>query len=333
MTWTLHSSTSSLAVSSDIAAHLTFLGTLAEHPVEAVRQLFDPTHGIFVGRAPGRIDLMGGIADYSGSLVLQLPTQEATLASLQPLTERSLTIISISEDRPVEDSIYQVHLDEFTSNGNLVDYAQASHHFKRNPETQWAAYVAGAFIVLMREEGTAFPQGANILIRSAVPERKRVSSSAAVQVATMSAIAAAYGLSIPPRRLAILCQMVENLVVGAPCGVMDQMMAACGTANELLALLCQPAEIQEPVSIPPELAVWGIDSGIRHAVSGADYGSVRIGAFMGYRILLDLAGIAPDTVPPTLIEDSRWQGYLANVTPSEFEQAYRQHPAQTRQRR
>ena len=34
---------------------------------------------------------------------------------------------------------------------------------------------------------------------------------------------AAHGLSVArPERVAVLCQMVENLVVGAPCGIMDQ---------------------------------------------------------------------------------------------------------------
>jgi len=32
---------------------------------------------------------------------------------------------------------------------------------------------------------------------------------------------------------------VENHVVGAPCGVMDQMASACGEANKLLAMVCQ----------------------------------------------------------------------------------------------
>lgn len=32
---------------------------------------------------------------------------------------------------------------------------------------------------------------------------------------------------------------VENHVVGAPCGVMDQMTSACGEANKLLAMVCQ----------------------------------------------------------------------------------------------
>lgn len=319
MSWTLKS-----FAPSDISDCLHLLNDLSNHPVEAVREMFKPTQSLFIGRAPGRIDLMGGIADYSGSLVLQLPTREATVATIQQNDDRSIKLISLSDDRPLEHSSYEFDLALFMEGGQPIEYAQAQRHFQQIPETSWSAYIAGAFLVLMREENIHFSQGANILIQSAVPEGKGVSSSAALEVATMSAIAAAYNLTIPPRRMAILCQMVENLVVGAPCGIMDQMTAACGKANQLLALLCQPAEILNPVTIPNQLSVWGIDSGIRHAVSGADYGSVRIGTFMGYRIVLNLAQIASEAVSPSEVEDSRWRGYLANVAPSEFEQHYRQ---------
>jgi L-arabinokinase len=106
---------------------------------------------------------------------------------------------------------------------------------------------------------------------------------------------------------------------------MDQMTAACGEQDTLLALLCQPAELQGSVALPDEVEVWGIDSGIRHAVTGADYGSVRIGAFMGYRILADLAGLPARTLGNgrVSIDDARWRGYLANVTPSAWESYYR----------
>ncbi|XP_039771877.1 translation initiation factor IF-2-like [Panicum virgatum] len=43
---------------------------------------------------------------------------------------------------------------------------------------------------------------------------------------------------------------VENRVVGVPCGVMDHMASACGEANKLLAMVCQPAEVAELVNIP-----------------------------------------------------------------------------------
>jgi len=49
-----------------------FVDTLRE------RRLFDPGEPVAVARAPGRLDVMGGIADYSGSLVLERPIAEAT---------------------------------------------------------------------------------------------------------------------------------------------------------------------------------------------------------------------------------------------------------------
>lgn len=302
----------------DVDRLMSTLQQLDKHPVPQARTLFDRANEISIGRAPGRLDVMGGIADYSGSLVLQLPVQEATLAALQKRADCLLTIVSLGTDRSGENGIVQMSLDDFVAETGPVDYATVRERFRHDSAKSWVAYIAGAFLVLMRERNIQFDQGANILIQSDVPEGKGVSSSAAVEVATMSAIADAYNIDIAPREMALLCQMVENLVVGAPCGVMDQMTSVCGEANQLLALLCQPAEILEPVTIPPELAVWGVDSGIRHAVSGADYGSVRIGAFMGYRMLLEMADVARADVPSAEISDTRWGGYLANCTPSEF---------------
>jgi L-arabinokinase len=77
--------------------------------------------------------------------------------------------------------------------------------------------------------------------------------------------------------------------------------------------------------VPAELELWGIDSGVRHDVGGADYGDVRVAAFMGYRIIADLAAlpVQQDGDGCVRIDDHRWRGYVANVTPSEWERAYR----------
>jgi L-arabinokinase len=163
----------------------------------------------------------------------------------------------------------------------------------------------------MRERPCVFNQGAKIMISSDVPEGKGVSSSAALEVASMTAMAAAYQIGVSPVEIAFLSQKVENLVAGAPCGVMDQFTAACGQRDRLLALLCQPGELKGTISLPEELTIWGIDSGIRHSVAGADYGTVRTAAFMGYRIITELAGI-----------DYK---YLANITPEQFENNFAAH--------
>ena len=74
----------------------------------------------------------------------------------------------------------------------------------------WAAYVVGCIIVLMHEEQAVFKEGLSLLINSEVPDGKGVSSSAALEVASMSAIASAYGIKLQPSHLASLCQKVVH---------------------------------------------------------------------------------------------------------------------------
>ena len=284
--------------------------------VDLLREIkHDPT-GLFtsdeliVTRAPGRLDVMGGIADYSGSLVLPFPIAAATHVAIQLQDESLIRIHSLSSDSEGTLRTFELPLRSLMKDDAPVDYADARAFFKRDPNDAWAAYVAGAFPALMRERGKVFDRGASIFISSAVPEGKGVSSSAALEVASMQAIAAAYDVELSPLEVALLCQKVENLIAGAPCGVMDQMTSVFGERDQLLSLLCQPAQLNGTIAIPEELGIWGLDSGIRHSVGGADYGAVRTAAFMGYRIIVDMAG------------DDLWNGYLANITPDVFEKNF-----------
>jgi L-arabinokinase len=258
---------------------------------------------ISVARAPGRLDVMGGIADYSGSLVLQRPIAEATWAAVQPTDGDAIELVSLG--RPP----LSIPLRTLTHGGVPIDYDQARGLFRDGE--RWAAYVAGVLLVLARERAVPLRSGFRIVISSTIPEGKGVSSSAAVETATMHAAAQALGVALTGRDLALLCQRAENLIAGAPCGVMDQMTCVFGEREALLALLCQPAELQPSVPVPQDLEVWGLDSGERHAVAGSDYGGVRAGAFMGLRILRVEAGLPTE--------------YLANVRPADFERGLRQH--------
>lgn len=292
---------------SDIAR---FIDTVNEHA-----NFFERAAPILVARAPGRLDLMGGIADYSGSLVLELPLDVATFVAAQQTSDGCLTVRSLALDPGAHRDV-AVPLEAVDDVGRLIS---------RDPRRRWAAYVLGAAPVLRRELGIDVGGGLRLLVDSSVPLSKGVSSSAALEVAAMTAICAAVGVTLAPRDLALLCQRVENVVVGAPCGVMDQMTAACGERNRLLALLCQPAELQAQVALPPTLEVWGIDSGIRHEVGGADYTGVRVGAFMGYRLIAAVARLPVKEVGNGRVEivDPKWGGYLANVTPAKWEAKYR----------
>ncbi|KAL2505942.1 L-arabinokinase [Abeliophyllum distichum] len=330
----------------------------------AVAALFNWEEEIFVARAPGRLDVMGGISDYSGGLVLQMPIREACHVAIQrnhpsrhklwkhtqarQHTERQgpmpvLQIVSFGSELSNRAPTFDMDLSDFMDGERPISYEKAYQYFAENPSQKWAAYIAGTILVLMTELGVRFEDSISILVISAVPEGKGVSSSAAIEVATMSAVAASHGLDIAPRDLALLCQKVENLVVGAPCGVMDQMASACGESNKLLAMVCQPAEVLGLVEIPPHIRFWGFDSGIRHSVGGADYGSVRTGAFMGRKIIKSMASeqlksslSKNNTSQPVnginsgemdddgidFLENEASLDYLCNLSPHRYEASY-----------
>jgi len=288
---------------------------------------FDPHRPFTLTRAPGRLDVMGGIADYSGALVLEMPIAAATWVAAQPSDEPQVVIESEDIRAGHEswgESRVTIPLAEIVPEFPLT-YAGARALLTADPRRAWAAYAAGALVVLHTELGKPLRRGLRLLVWSEVPVGKGLSSSAALEVATLEAVAPLVGATLNDRDVALYAQKVENFVVGAPCGVMDQMTSALGCRDHLLELLCQPAEVVGQLRVPDDIEFVGVDSGIRHAVSGADYGTVRAAAFMGYRMIAAAAGIDARPLSPgrVVIDDAQFQGYLARVPADDWRGRYR----------
>ena len=274
---------------------------------------------VFVASSPGRLDVMGGIADYSGSLVLQMPIRNKTTVSV---TLRNDYRCALNTSLIEGTFNAEFNYDEIAHSG----YEEAHEKLNQHRITSWIAYVLGCVVVLRKEKGIDF-KGADFTIESDVPLGKGVSSSAAIEVATMKALGQAFQLTFQRTELSRLAQRVENVIVGAPCGLMDQLASYFGTRGELLPILCQPDLIQPPVPIPGQIKFIGIDSGVRHAVSGSSYSDVRCASFMGYSIIAQYSGVTPEQIAKAR-ETGNWTdlpfgGYLCNIPVSEFENKYK----------
>ena len=92
------------------------------------------------------------------------------------------------------------------------------------------------------------------------------------------------------------------------------MASACGKEGTLLSLLCRPAEVKGHLALPPQTAVWGVGSGVRHSVGGSDYGRVRAGAFMARTMVLAFYGCdVPSSHPDGVLT------HLTEIPPHVFE--------------
>ena len=232
---------------------------------EEYEPFFDATGPIVGARAPGRLDVMGGIADYSGSIVMEMPIAEAAFVAWQWREDRQIKIRSVGAVAEGITPEVILSMDDFTDEDG---YIRAPEEVRRNlnadPATRWAAYVVGCYYVMLSAYGRVAQGkvdsrlgevGANILLDSDVPLGAGVSSSAAIEVATMHALSEAAGIHPSDMTLAAWCQRAENIIVGAPCGIMDQVTSALGKENALLVLKCQPHLLLGNQQIPPGLAV------------------------------------------------------------------------------
>lgn len=272
----------------------------------ALQRFFDASGPVILTRAPGRLDVIGGVADYSGSLVAEATIGEATHVAMQLRQDAQVRVWSRSFDSRF--ACVEASVDDLKGEARQVGF-----RLRRDESARWATYVLGCFTVLFGAGQLGCTRtGANIVIESDIPLSSGLSSSAALEVAAMQALSAAFGLDLDPATLAVLAQRVENDVVGAPCGIMDQMASTLGRPQSLLLLLCQPHEVQGYSNLPADVRIFGINSAVSHSVSGSPYARARIAAFMGRKLINErrlLKGEAPVK-------------YLCEVTPTRYRRDY-----------
>jgi galactokinase len=278
-------------------------------------ELFARDAPIYVARAPGRLDLMGGNDDYTGGMVFEATIREGTWAAVQARRDGSILLVNPQMGENGWQDRVEFQLAELTTAEDVRALVN------RDAGAGWTAYVLGLFYWLKKNFSEQVRGGMNVLIRSEVPLNKGVSSSAAVEVAVMKAAARAYGIDLQGVELAEACQWVENVIAESACGIMDQIAVVLGDEGSVLPLVCQPCLAQPLVKLPQGLACWGIDSGVRHQVSGVEYEAARAAAFMGYKLICDREGIPVSFDHSSKIPrwtDPRWHGYLANLSPSHY---------------
>ncbi|HZK80805.1 MAG TPA: hypothetical protein VFC46_07045, partial [Humisphaera sp.] len=270
---------------------------LAMAPIPALRSRlraqapsagFDPSRPIRLSRSPGRLDVMGGIADYTGSMVCQLTLDRAAGIALQERADRTVCIVRFDPLDEGNAPEFQITLDAIASH--------TAQTLRRvfDVTDQCAARIVGCIFVLhdQRFINLIDPamKGFTIALCSTVPAGVGVASSAAIEVATMMNLRDHFALMRPyagrslrianlsamnPIMLAELCQTAENKIAGIPCGVVNQMTSCWGERGMLLRMMCQPHELLPPLAIPPGVRFVGINSGVKRDVAGAAYVRTR----------------------------------------------------------
>ncbi|UBV43676.1 galactokinase [Deinococcus taeanensis] len=228
--------------------------------------------------APGRVNLLGEHTDYQGGFVL--PTaipQQAT--------------VNLGRNGTSEHVLHSANLNQTLR----IPVGEVGEGF--------APYLTGCFAL------SGVQEGLNAFITSDVPSGG-LSSSAALEVATLRALRQLNSLDLDDVALALRGVQVEHEFVGVMCGVMDQMASSLADTRTMLLIDTRSLE-RRAVPFPQGAEILVIDSGVPRRLAESGYNERRAqveeaSRLLGVPQLRDVTDpTAVETLPPVLRERAR----------------------------
>lgn len=275
----------------------------------------DQSRPTVVTRAPGRLDCMGGMADYSGALALQMPIERAAYVAAGRREDQRVHVEIASPAPEGEPSSFTWPISLFyQSDGQFLMPAALARHFDACP---WARHFAGVMLCLL--ESGDLPHlagGVTLVVQSDIPVRAGLASSAAIQVAAAKAIVTLMGADCDARRIAQACRTANLEVVGAEPGLIDHLACLLGEADHLLQIRCQPDDVLGHLPMPQDVVFAGVDIGSRLPIYAQRYADNRAASLLGRYLIERILKKSGSVADPT-------GGYLANISPNEYVRRFR----------
>ncbi|MCD6545835.1 MAG: galactokinase [Thermotogae bacterium] len=199
-------------------------------------------------RAPGRVNIIGEHTDYNDGFVLPFAVDKFVFCAIRKNKSKKVRIFSALFDE----------MDEF----GLDDIENKSEKF-------WVNYPKGILWVL-KNSGYEF-DGMDIFLDSNLPVGAGLSSSAAIELAVLSAVSTVNGIKLDKESMAKIGQKAENEFVGVRCGIMDQFTSAFGKKGQAIFLDTMTLKYKYVPLNLGEYSFLIIDTNVKHSLASGEY--------------------------------------------------------------
>jgi galactokinase len=266
--------------------------------------VFAPGRPIFLARAPGRLDVLGGIAELAGAAVLQYPIADAVIVAVQRRLDKRILIrnLNLNKERVLT---VEHRLDDLLEAVQQQDWSML-RSLASPADRAWTGRVLAALALLLDrlpEKGKAV--GVNIAIQSMLPAGAGLGSSASLLVALLLALQEAYALALEDAALTDICQKVERQILQQGCGSADFLTILLGRQESIAVLQGQPVEIKSGISVPEGVQLLAIDTGVRKIAGCQKMNELCATLWIGRALLLEALASDAQILPIA--------GYLDNI--------------------
>ncbi|MGV3586009.1 MAG: galactokinase [Adhaeribacter sp.] len=191
------------------------MNTELEKYIQSTSSYFEEKYGAaptLVAYAPGRINIIGEHTDYNLGLSMPAAINRWVIVCLRPRPDQNISVTSQNYHDKMEYTLGQ----DFT------------------PSDSWEKYVYGCITIFNNQYN--LNKGFEAVIWGNVPIGSGVSSSAAIEVALMNALRAAYAADMDDLTLVKMCQRVEHEYLKVNSGLLDQYASQFSREGKLMIL-------------------------------------------------------------------------------------------------
>jgi galactokinase len=200
--------------------------------------------------APGRVEFIGNHTDYNGGDVMGVAIDKGVFVSASLRKDSKIKLISAISDTIVERDLSAI------SN-------------KLQGKDSWTNYPIGIIASLLKR-GYKIETGFDFAITSNLPVGAGLSSSAAIELGTLCAIAKLLNFDISKADMARIGRQAENEYVGIPSGILDQGSSAHGQDGSIVYINCKDEEFSA-LPIGKRTYIWIFNSDHKHSLVDSMY--------------------------------------------------------------
>jgi len=198
-------------------------------------------------KSPGRINLIGEHTDYNNGFVLPAAIDKFILVAIQKRNDDEIHLYSNEFKEAVTVSLQNLD----------------------TPGKHWPVYILG--VVDQLQKAMHKMGGFNLIVDGDVPIGAGMSSSAAVECASIFALNELFGLGISKMDMVKMAQKAEHEFAGVMCGIMDQFASMFGKEGMVINLDCETLKYEYvPIDLNG-LTILLFDSGVKHSLASSEY--------------------------------------------------------------
>jgi galactokinase len=227
---------------------------MTETMIESLKKIFIAWYGSapLVVKSPGRVNIIGEHTDYNEGFVLPAAIDKAAYIA-----------ISLREDDEIHLTALDLH-EKFTT---------SVEGLKPVGDISWPNYILGGAAQFVKK---GIPlKGFNAVLTSNIPIGAGLSSSAAVECATVFALNELLHTGFERLEMVKMAQKAEHEYATVMCGIMDQFASMMGRADHVIKLDCRSLEYEYVPFKLDGIKILLLNTNVKHSLASSEYNTRR----------------------------------------------------------